>query len=91
LFRLQTSDISANLSVKEPRLDPDDASEIIVKNLERSESVRACGGIKAMQSLVQLSIFPPKTRLRDSRTYETWKIPCRRYDAHPYTTTSDSY
>lgn len=78
LFRLQTSDISANLSVNEPRLDPDDASDIIVKNLERSESVRACGGIRAMQSLVQFNIFPPKALLRDSRTYETCKVSYRR-------------
>jgi hypothetical protein len=62
----------------EPRLDPDDASDIIFKNLERSESVKACGGIRVIHSLAQLNMFPPNDLLRDTRTYETCKIPSRR-------------
>jgi hypothetical protein len=68
LFRLQTSEISPNLSVMFWRLDPDAASDIMFKKRKRSASVRACGGIRLILSLAQLSMFSPNALLSDSRT-----------------------
>jgi hypothetical protein len=50
------------------RLDPEAASDMVLKKRKRSASVRACGGIRLMLSLAQFSMFSPKTLLSDSRT-----------------------